>query len=201
MIYFDEPLTSNLDTITTWTSRSEQAVDIDAESLKLNGEPVATLKDVAEQIAQNENNRIYDDEYLSILLKDNVKEHIKKSHELFEEKKRETYRAEINAFIDAIDRIIFNDRTTIVFWKNGDKTIVTCQEGEEFDKEKAVALCIIKYIFGNIGYYNEIFKAIEEKSTPKKEKKEKQSKKRGQRRINTLDELYAMWKEINRDFQ
>ena len=193
-MYFD-------DLVTIGTSNyNNSVVAIDAESVKINGEPVATRKDVAEQIAQNEKYRVYDDEYLSILLKDNVKEHIKKSHELFEKQKREMDKAEINAFIDSIDRIIFNDRTTIVFWKNGDKTIVTCQEGEEFDKEKAVALCIIKYIFGNIGYYNEIFKAIEEKSTPKKEKK--QSKKRGQRhRINTLDELYAMWKEIDRDFQ
>lgn len=189
-MYFD-----GFDNLVTYTN----SVAIDAESVKINGEPVATQKDVAEQIAQNEKYRVYDDEYLSILLKDNVKEHIKKSHELFEKQKREMDKAEINAFIDSIDRIIFNDKTTIVFWKNGDKTIVTCQEGEEFDKEKAVALCIIKYIFGNIGYYNEIFKAIEEKSTPKKEKKK--TKKRGQRRINTLDELYAMWKEIDRDFQ
>lgn len=188
------------DLVTIGTPNYNNAVvAIDAESVKINGELVATLKDVTEQIAQNEKYRVYDDEYLSILLKDNVKEHIKKSHELLEKQKREVYKAEINAFIDSIDRIIFNDRTTIVFWKNGDKTIVTCQEGEEFDKEKAVALCIIKYIFGNIGYYNEIFKAIEEKSTPKK--KEKQSKKREQRhRINTLDELYAMWKVIDRDF-
>lgn len=191
------------DLVTIGTPNYNNAVvAIDAESVKIKGEQVATLKDVTEQIAQNEKYRVYDDEYLSILLKDNVKEHIKKSHELFEKQKREMYRAEINAFIDSIDRIIFNDRTTIVFWKNGDKTIVTCQEGEEFDKEKAVALCIIKYIFGNIGYYNEIFKAIEEKSTPKKEKGKKQSKKKGQRhRINTLDELYAMLKEINLDFQ
>jgi len=164
-------------------------------------EPAVTLKDVTEQIAENEKKRIYDDEYLSILLKDNVKQHVKEAHEIFEAKKLEAYRAEIDAFIDAIDRIIFNDRTTIMFWKNGDKTIVTCQEGEEFDKEKAVALCIIKYIFGNIGYYNKIFKAIEEKSKPKKKEKE-QLRRRGQRRrINTLDELYQMWKEIDRDFQ
>lgn len=200
-MYFDDLVDTHI-TIGTPNYNNSAAVAIDAESVKVNGEPVATLKDVTEQIAQNEKYRVYDDKYLSILLKDNVKEHIKKSHELLEKKKREVYKDDINAFIDSIDRIIFNDRTTIVFWKNGDKTIVTCQEGEEFDKEKAVALCIIKYLFGNIGYYNEIFKAIEEKSTPKKEKKKKQSKKREQRyRINTLDELYAMWKEIDRDFQ
>lgn len=199
-MYFDDLVNTHI-TIGT-PNYNNSVVAIDAESVKVKGEPVATLKDVTEQIAQNEKYRVYDDKYLSILLKDNVKEHIKKSHELLEKKKREVYKDDINAFIDSIDRIIFNDRTTIVFWKNGDKTIVTCQEGEEFDKEKAVALCIIKYLFGNIGYYNEIFKAIEEKSTPKKEKKKKQSKKRGQRyRINTLDELYTMWKEIDRDFQ
>ena len=185
------PIATDATRISIGTSNYNHSVDV---------ADVATKQDVAEQIAENEKNRIYDDEYLSILLKDNVKQHVKEAHEIFEANKLEAYRAEIDAFIDAIDRIIFNDRTTIVFWKNGDKTIVTCQEGEEFDKEKAVALCIIKYIFGNIGYYNKIFKAIEEKSTPKK--KEKQSKKRGQRhRISTLDELYKMWKEIDEDFQ
>lgn len=59
---------------------------------------------------------------------------------------------------DEIDRVIFNPPATIVIWKNGDKTIVKAQDGEHFDKEKGLAMAIVKYICGNTGVYNEVFK-------------------------------------------
>lgn len=51
--------------------------------------------------------------------------------------------------------------TTVVLWKDGTKTIVKCQEGEEFDAEKGVALCFMKRAFNNRGCYNDVFKNME----------------------------------------
>lgn len=58
-----------------------------------------------------------------------------------------------------IKNVIFNDPATIVFWTDGTKTVVKCQDGDEFDPEKGLAMAIVKKVFGNQGnYFNEIKK-------------------------------------------
>ena len=57
-----------------------------------------------------------------------------------------------------IERVVYNDPATIVFWKNGKKTVVKCQNGEKFDKEKGLAMAIVKYMCGNTATYYEVFK-------------------------------------------
>ncbi len=57
----------------------------------------------------------------------------------------------------AIDRVIFNDPATIVFWSDGSKTVVKC-EYEAFDPEKGLSMAIAKRAFGNQGSYYNIFK-------------------------------------------
>ena len=59
---------------------------------------------------------------------------------------------------DSIKKVVFNDPATIVFWKDGTKTVVKCQNGEKYDKEKGIALCFMKKIFGNKGNFNDIFR-------------------------------------------
>lgn len=59
---------------------------------------------------------------------------------------------------DRIKKVIFNDPATIVIWDDGTKTIVKCQPGDTYDKEKGLALCISKKYFGNKGNFNEVFK-------------------------------------------
>lgn len=107
------------------------------------------------------NESLFTDEVLAILLKKDIEEECKKIKEEMKEEELERRRGEINHFISTIDKVIFNKNATIVLWKSGEKTVVKCQKGETFDKEKGLALCIIKYIFGNIGYYNEIFKSFD----------------------------------------
>ena len=47
--------------------------------------------------------------------------------------------------IPEIKEVIFNAIATIVYWKDGTKTIVKCGRGEtSFDREKAVAMCFLK---------------------------------------------------------
>lgn len=58
----------------------------------------------------------------------------------------------------AIDKVIYNDPATIVLWSDGTKTVVKCQTGDIFDKEKGLAMAISKKVFGNTGSYCEVFK-------------------------------------------
>ena len=56
-----------------------------------------------------------------------------------------------------IEKVVFNDPATIVIWKDNTKTVVKCQEGDEFDPEKGLAMAIAKKALGNKGnYYNVI---------------------------------------------
>lgn len=59
---------------------------------------------------------------------------------------------------NSIEDVIINPPAVIVYWKDGTKTVVKCQKGDKFDAEKGLALAIIKYLFGNTGAYNTIFK-------------------------------------------
>ena len=55
--------------------------------------------------------------------------------------------------IPEIKNVIFNDPATIVFWEDGTKTVVKCQDGDEFDPEKGLAMAIVKKSYGNKGSY------------------------------------------------
>ena len=56
-----------------------------------------------------------------------------------------------------IKKVIFNDPATIVYWKDGTKTVVKCQDGDVYDKEKGLAMCVAKKFFGNKGNFNKVF--------------------------------------------
>ena len=59
-----------------------------------------------------------------------------------------------------IDQVWFNPAkgTTVVRWIDGSKTMVRCQKGETFDKEKGLALCYMKRTLDNKSSFNEILK-------------------------------------------
>ena len=62
-----------------------------------------------------------------------------------------------------IVKVIFNEPATIIIWDDGTKTIVKAQKGEVFDKEKGLAMAVVKKAFGNnSNYYNEFKKWIPE---------------------------------------
>lgn len=65
--------------------------------------------------------------------------------------------ADVN-IVCTITKVIFNDPATIVVWKDGSKTVVKCQEGDVFDKEKGLALAISKKVLGNKSNFNNVFK-------------------------------------------
>ena len=57
-----------------------------------------------------------------------------------------------------IKDVIFNNPATIVFWADGTKTVVKCQEGDEFDPEKGLTMAIVKKVYGNKGSYCNVIK-------------------------------------------
>lgn len=77
--------------------------------------------------------------------------------------------------INAIDKVIFSDPATIIKWKDGTKTVVKAQN-EPFDKEKGLAMAIIKKFCGNKGNFSDIFrKYIDDEKTVTKNGKKKSS--------------------------
>ena len=57
-----------------------------------------------------------------------------------------------------ITGVIFNDPATIVFWGDGSKTVVKCQDDDVFDPEKGLAMAISKKALGNKSNFNNEFK-------------------------------------------
>ena len=67
-----------------------------------------------------------------------------------------------------IKKVIFHDPATIVYWMDGSKTVVKCQEGEKYDPEKGLAMAISKKVAGNNGsYYKEFRKWLSETESSK----------------------------------
>lgn len=63
----------------------------------------------------------------------------------------------IGRLMPKIKNVIYNRPATIVFWKDGTKTVVKC-ENEEFDPEKGLAIAIAKKALGNNYHYYDVFK-------------------------------------------
>lgn len=49
-----------------------------------------------------------------------------------------------------IDRVIFNPPATIVYWKDGSKTVVKVHD-EDFDEEKGFAMAVCRKLYGRAG--------------------------------------------------
>lgn len=79
------------------------------------------------------------------------KEEAKKPVDSFETKQSTNRRVKIKD-------VIFSDPATVVFWNDNTKTVVKTRGGEKYDKEKGLAMAIIKKIAGNTSNYYNIFK-------------------------------------------
>ena len=52
-----------------------------------------------------------------------------------------------------IEKVIFNPPATIVMWNDGTKTVVKAQEGDGWDMEKGLAMCVAKKMLGLKKFY------------------------------------------------
>lgn len=57
-----------------------------------------------------------------------------------------------------IRKVVFNDPATIVFWSDNTKTVVKCGPDDIFDKEKGLAMAIVKKMAGNDSRFHKVFK-------------------------------------------
>ena len=57
-------------------------------------------------------------------------------------------------------RAIINRPATILFWPDGTKTVVKCQDGDRFDPEKGVAMAMLKKYLGGTGRYNDVLRNL-----------------------------------------
>lgn len=71
----------------------------------------------------------------------------------------------------SVDRIIFNDPATIVFWKDGTKTVVKCQKGQTFNPYFGFCAAIAKKLYGNNSRLNRIVETyLEKDEDPRKDR-------------------------------
>ena len=61
-------------------------------------------------------------------------------------------------YLPEIKSVKFDGPATIVFWTDGTKTVVKCQDADDYSEEVGLAMCIVKKVFGNKSKYNDIFK-------------------------------------------
>ena len=63
--------------------------------------------------------------------------------------------------VPMIRKVIFHDPATIVYWQDKTRTVVKCKDGETFDKEKGLAMCISKKLLGD-DFHSEFRKYMED---------------------------------------
>lgn len=110
-------------------------------------------------------NKFYNDDMLDYLLKEVIDKKAEEAEKELNKMVTEKNRKKIDAFIDAIDKVYFNNPATVIKWKDGTKTVVKCQKGDTYDAEKGFAMALIKGLFYNSSYFNTIF----EKWLPKED--------------------------------
>ena len=61
-----------------------------------------------------------------------------------------------------IEKVIFNDPATIVFWSDKTKTVVKCDSKDHFSEEMGLAMACTKKLLGNnYTYYGKFDKALD----------------------------------------
>jgi len=58
----------------------------------------------------------------------------------------------------SIRKVIFSNPATIVLWSDCTKTVVKCGPDDIFDKEKGLAMAIVKKMAGNDSRFHKVFK-------------------------------------------
>jgi len=56
-----------------------------------------------------------------------------------------------------IQRMLYQNPATVVFWSDGTKTVVKCQPGDTYSAETGLATAICKKAYGNKNHFNKVF--------------------------------------------
>lgn len=64
-----------------------------------------------------------------------------------------------------VKKVIFNPPATIILWNDGTKSVVKCQNGEEYVSEKGFVMAYLKKMLGNDNTFNkEIRKWVQDEA-------------------------------------
>lgn len=74
--------------------------------------------------------------------------------DIFRKRLEDTRRKENDCILDKIDHIITNPPATIILWKDDSKTVVKCMDGDEYDVEQGIAMCLLKKLLSDNGYHS-----------------------------------------------
>lgn len=92
-----------------------------------------------------------------------------------------------------IEKVIFSGKATIVFWSNGEKSIVKCQKGDAYSQEEGLVMAICKMMYGNDNTFNDVINAAMKKAIVvdgyKKKAKKSESKKSEDKKAETKTEV------------
>lgn len=56
----------------------------------------------------------------------------------------------------AIKRVILSNPATIILWNDGTKTVTKCCDGDVYDPETGMVMCIMKHLFGDTNRWRNI---------------------------------------------
>lgn len=151
--------------VTSLTEYPDISVWVRFEDPKIMDERLSTERKVSPRYMRLAKDREINDYYKRcmqsrLLMNSHYGLAVSKDHfenNIFEEMSKYQYRK-----LPKIDKVIFNDPATIIFWKDGTKTVVKCHDRDYFDKEKGFAMACLKKVLGNCGhYYEEVKKWVQ----------------------------------------
>ena len=61
--------------------------------------------------------------------------------------------------LPSVEKVIHNKPATIVYWSDGDKTVVKATKGDKYDKEKGLLISIAKKLMGSKAFF-EVMKNV-----------------------------------------
>lgn len=90
-------------------------------------------------------------------------------------------------------KVIYNGNKTIVLWDDGDKTIVSCGDDEEFDNYTGFLAALAKKLYGSTSRAKKMVRRVtDDQRKPKPQKPQKPQKtQKTQKPVNWLAEIEA----------
>ena len=75
---------------------------------------------------------------------------------MVEQWQKESVYAHKNSNIPEVKKVIWNKKACIVLWEDGTKTVVKCQDGDQWNNEVGLMAAFSKKLFGNDNTFNKV---------------------------------------------
>lgn len=158
-VYTDNKTSTNSNNITVGDTSSSTFTIHSVDTVSKNDleEKVDELNKKIDEV-KRQSRTFYDDDMLDELLREIIRKKADEADEKLRKAIEDGKRRRIDNFSNLIRNVYLNDPYTVIIWKDGAKTIVKCQDTDEWDPEKGFAMALLKGILGDTNYFNTIFK-------------------------------------------